>query len=108
MSYDVWLTIDTGGKEPATVVECGNMTSNVAPAWHAAGANVASFDGKLAGRCLSQVTWALDNLTERPEDFAGTIQGNGSWGSIQDAIEYLTKLRDAFRTHPKCTVCVSH
>lgn len=33
MSYDVWLAIDTGAPEPATVAECGNYTSNVSGMW---------------------------------------------------------------------------
>lgn len=107
MSYDVWLEIDTGGKEPAMVADCGNMTSNVAPVWRAAFCDVALFDDRQAGDCVRHLVRGLENLHRDPDSFSSLVRGDGSWGCVQDAIEYLEKLLTVFRAHPKCTVRVS-
>ncbi len=49
MSYDVCLTLETGGEEQAMVTCSRNMTSNVAPVWREADADLAEMDGKKAG-----------------------------------------------------------
>ncbi len=107
MSYDVSLTIDTGGDEPAVVADCGNMTSNVAPVWRAAGADVAEFDGKLAADCVAAVSAARLNLMRSPRSFDHLVRGGGSWGKVESAIEYLARLEQDFLAHPKATVAVS-
>jgi hypothetical protein len=107
MSYDVWLTIDTGGEEPATVAEPGNMTSNVAPVWRAVGADVSEFDGKLATDCIAKVGWALIKLKAAPRAFDHLVRGDGNWGTVESAIDFLERLDRDFRAHPKATVVVS-
>lgn len=107
MSYDVMLTIDTGGEEPANVADCGNMTSNVAPVWNAVGANVAEFHGQLAADCLPAITEGLRRLKAAPRAFDHLVRGGGSWGTVESAIEYLTRLERDFTAHPKATVYVS-
>jgi hypothetical protein len=107
VSYDLWLTIDTGGDEPATVADCGNMTSNVAPVWRAVGADLAEFDGKLAADCLPLVETALKQLSAGPRAFDHLVRGDGTWGTVESAIEYLAGLERDFRAHPKATVVVS-
>lgn len=107
MSYDVWLTIDTGGDEPAMVADCGNMTSNVGPVWRHVGADVAEFHGKRAADCLDLVTEGLRRLRVAPRSFDHLVRGGGEWGTVESAIEYLTQLERDFRAHPSATVAVS-
>jgi hypothetical protein len=107
MSYDVWLTIDTGGDEPGCVADCGNMTSNVGPVWRHVGADVAEFHGKLAGDCLPALVEGLRQLDAAPRAFDHLVRGGGEWGTVESAIEYLTQLEKDFRAHPKATVRVS-
>lgn len=108
MSYDVYLTIDTGGEEPATVADCGNMTSNVAPVWRHVGADIAEFHGRTAFDCLPDLKLALKQLKATPRAFDHLVRGDGSWGRVESAIEYLTRLERDFTAHPKATVYVSH
>lgn len=107
MSYDVWLTIDTGGPKPAEIADCGNMTSNVAPVWRAVGADVADFHGKLAKDCIPYIRRALEHLTGNPRSFDQYVRGDGSGGTVESAIEYLERLLTDFRAHPLATVRVS-
>lgn len=107
MSYDVALTIDTGGDEPAVVADCGNMTSNVAPVWRQAGADLDEFDGRLARNCVDAVSAARRNLMRSPRSFDHLVRGNGSWGTVESAIDYLTRLERDFLAHPNATVAVS-
>lgn len=107
MSYNVWLAIETGGDEPATVADCGNMTSNVAPVWRAVGADVAGFDGQVAANCLDAVTNGLRRLKASPRSFDHLVRGGGSWGTVESAIKYLSQLESDFLAHPLATVVVS-
>lgn len=107
MSYNVSLTIDTGGDEPAVVADCGNVTSNVAPVWRAVGADVAEFDGKLASECVDAVSAGRLKLLRSPHSFDHLIRGDGSWGCVESAIDYLTTLERLFLAHPEATVEVS-
>lgn len=106
MSYDIWLTIDTGGPEPATVADCGNMTSNVAPMWRLAGADLANFDGKQAGECIDQLRMAVQDMQIHPQRYAPLNPANG-WGDYRGCRGYLASLLAAFEKHPHATVVVS-
>ena len=106
MSYDVWLTIDTGGPEPATVCDIGNMTSNVAPMWRLAGADLAEFDGKKAGDCLAALHHAIADMTVFPEKYEALNPPNG-WGDAAGCLRYLSDVMLAFEKHPLATVVVS-
>jgi hypothetical protein len=107
MSYDVWLEIDTGGPERASITQSRNMTSNVAPVWRAAFCDVALFDEKQAGDCVRHLVRGLDGLRRNPRSFDNLVRGDGSWGTVESAIEFLEGLLADFRAHPKCTVRVS-
>jgi hypothetical protein len=107
MSYDICLEIDTGGDEPAPVADCGNMTSNVAPVWRHAGADLAEFHGRRAGDCLGELGEALRRLKAAPRAYDHLVRGGGEWGTVESAIEYLTDLERQFRLHPNTTVRVS-
>jgi len=106
MSYDLYLTIDTGSDERALVVECGNMTSNVAPMWRLAGANLAEFAGKTAADCLPLLRAAVASMEDNPAPYLELNPPNG-WGSYDTCLEYLRGLVRHFAAHPLCTVEVS-
>lgn len=106
MSYDIWLTIDTGGSEPAQVTEGRNMTSNVAPMWRKAGADLADFEGKTAGECIPLLRTAIAAMEDDPGTYRLMNPENG-WGSATSCVQYLRDLLSDFVRHPKATVSVS-
>ncbi|MFG3709500.1 hypothetical protein [Micromonospora sp. NPDC047730] len=106
MSYDIWLNIDTGGPEPATVWDSFNYTSNCGPMWRAAGADLAAFDGEPAGECLPILTAAIKRMEDDPATYRAMDPPNG-WGSYDSLLPALRRLADGFRSHPKATVRVS-
>lgn len=106
MSYDIWLTIDTGGPEPATLDVDWNYTSNCRSMWRAAGADLAQFDGKTAGECAPILDAAIEELANHPAKYKAMDPENG-WGSYDTLLPALGELADAFKCHPKATVVVS-
>lgn len=106
MSYNIWLEIDTGGPRTARVgSETWNYTSNCVPMWRAAGADLAEFDGKLAGECIPILDAALAALRDDPARFKAMNPANG-WGAYETLVLALEKLRRNFAYHPKATVCI--
>lgn len=105
MSYDIWLTIDTGGLDPATVSGSHNMTSNVAPMWRLAGADLAEFEDRQAGDCLPLLEAAIAEMNANPDKYRPLNPSNG-WGSYESCLKFLGELRDEFARHPKATVQV--
>lgn len=107
MSYDVWLDIDTGGPERVEVKGTDhNMTSNVAPMWRKAGADLAEFDGKTAGDMLPVLTAAIRTMVDNPSDYEPLNPPNG-WGSYGTCLRFLNELRADFERHPKATIRIS-
>ena len=101
----MWLVIDTGGAEPCPVGGDHNMTSNVAPMWRLAGADVAEFQGKYAGNVLHLLDKAIAEMETNPEPYRALNPDNG-WGSYETCLEFLRNLRAEFGAHPKATVKV--
>jgi hypothetical protein len=107
MSYDIYLTIDTGGSEPACLSdEDWNFTSNVSPMWRAAGADLAEFDGKPAGECAPVVRAAIAEMEANPDKYRAMDSPNG-WGTYDHLMPRLRVLAAWFERHPKATVGVS-
>lgn len=105
MSYDTWMTIDTGGPEPVIVEEIGNMTSNVSPMWtKALGFPLADMESWTGKEVLPHVERALANISnpETRHEYEAMNPENG-WGDVAGAAKYLTKIRDACKMHPKAT-----
>ena len=108
MSYDVWMTIDTGGPDPAEVYSAGNMTSNVAPMWRHAGADVAEMHGKTGAECIPILEAGLSHM--RHPDNAATYRAmnpSNGWGSHDGACEFIERILAGCRAHPRATVHVS-
>jgi hypothetical protein len=105
MSYDVSLYINTGGDSEAEVF-WRNMTSNVAPMWRKAGADLADFAGKTAGDCVADLQAAIRAMEAEPETYRAMNPANG-WGDYEGCLDFLKSIRDACATHPACTVHIS-
>lgn len=108
MSYDVSLVIDTGGSEPAEVVDVGNMTSNVAPMWRKAlpPDGIAGLHGRRCADVTGQLQLAVAHMENHPDFYRAMNPPNG-WGDYESALDYLRKLRDAAAAHPLTTIEVS-
>lgn len=106
MSYWVYLTIDTGGPETVDIWE-GNHTSNTAPMWRQAGADLAEMQGMDAPSAEFVLTQAINDMTSRPYVYLPMQPANG-WGSYQSCLEFLRDIRDACAVHPKAALRVSH
>ncbi len=106
MSYDIYLEIDTGGPEPAVIDNNHNMTSNVAPMWRRAGADLADFHGKPAADCIPLLRAAIADMKAHPGRYKPLNPENG-WGSYEGCLLFLRELLEDFTRHPKATVAVN-
>ncbi len=106
MSYDIYLTIDTGGPEHALVTDGWNYTSNCAPMWRQAGADLATFHARKAGDCLPVLDAAIAAMRADPDTFRKMDPPNG-WGSYDSLLPQLEALAEDLRRHPNATVAVS-
>lgn len=82
-----------------------NMTSNVAPMWRAAGADLAEFHGKRAKDCIPGLDTAVAAMASDPARFEAMNPPNG-WGSYTGCLAFLRELRQQFAEHPDATVDV--
>jgi hypothetical protein len=105
VSYDIWLTIDTGGPEPAAVGGSFNMTSNVAPMWRKAGCDLADVHGKVASEVIPDLRKAIADMADHPAEYLPLNPPNG-WGDYAGCLEFLRELLAEFESHPKATVRV--
>lgn len=105
MSYDIWLEADLGGPEPIRVSPGWNYTSNCAPMWRDAGADLAEFDGKLALECLPILRAAIAELKANRQKYESMDPENG-WGSYESLVPSLTRLAEQFECAPNATVMV--
>ena len=106
MSYDIYLTVDTGGPEPAQVGNDWNFTSNCAPMWRAAGIDFAAISGSTAYWVTPYLELAIENLKADPDRFRAMNAANG-WGIYDQLIPALEELLAEWRRHPMATVSVS-
>lgn len=105
MSYDIYLTIDTGGPEPAYLTDW-NFTSNVSPMWRAAGTDLAEHHGKKAGDLIDELGEAIGELKAQPDRYRAMDSPNG-WGTYEHLLPRLEVLLAQYRAHPLATVVVS-
>ena len=109
MSYDVYVHCHTCGSD--LMNGNTNMTSNVAGVWDKAGARIRDWQGKTGVQVLPDLQSAINTLSdlapfERPE-YEALVRGGGSWGTIESAVEFLTRIRDAICRDPYATLAVS-
>lgn len=103
MSYDVALRCAHCGSYTLDV----NMTSNLAAMWTRAGALLAEWDGRKAREILPGLQRAIDDLLERPEEYT-TLQAKNGWGTYENCVAFLSKIRDACARNPKAILEVRH
>lgn len=109
MSYDVWLEIDTGGNEPATVAECGNYTSNVSPMFYAAlgSDGLRGLDRIGAAHVIARLTKAVADMADpKRRQFYRDMNPKNGWGNHVGATKYLEGILEACRAHPLAVVRV--
>lgn len=108
MSYDISLTIDTGGEFLAEVCDVGNHTGNTRPMWDKAiSGDFKSLNGKNAGESIELLTLAVKHMEEHEDEYTPLNPPNG-WGSYDTALDYLKKLLRACEDHPKSTIYMSY
>lgn len=105
MSYDVSLTINTG-RNPVEVCSI-NITSNVAPMWRHAGANLADMDGWPATRAAPVIAEAIARMEADPAAYEALNPANG-WGDSDGCLTFLREIHAACLAHPRCALEVSH
>lgn len=105
MSYDVSLYIDTGAGGSAEVF-WRNMTSNVAPMWRKAGADLAEFQGKAADACVEPLAKAIAAMEADPGTYKAMNPETG-WGDYTGCLDFLKSIHEACVTHPACVVHIS-
>lgn len=103
MSYDMYLAVDTGGPEPAYVGNDWNCTSNLALMWRAAGADLASFEGRTAGECAPILRTAVERLLAEPDRFR-TMNPPSGWGTYEGLVTSLEELLADYGRHPRAVV----
>lgn len=109
MSYDGYLQVDTGFEHPVTVIELGNMTSNVAPMWgHAlemAGEDIRLSDteGRRAADVLPLLRAAVQHMEDNPDTYRAMNPASG-WGDYESALAYLRNVAEQCAAHPKTTL----
>lgn len=129
MSYDVELIIDTGAESLTTVVDVGNMTSNVADMWYLAmpyrpgmpgryngvgdpsnpeeaRGGLTGLSGLLAGHAIAILQEGVDYMIAHRAELEA-IEPENRWGSYASALAFLQKVLKACQEHPKCTLGVN-
>lgn len=106
MSYDISLVADLGGPDPVSVGYLDwNYTSNCSRMWNAAGADLASFDGRPAKECAVVLAAAISKMESDPKTFEAMNPTNG-WGSYETLLPRLRVLLQAFDEAPHAIVQV--
>jgi hypothetical protein len=68
-----------------------NMTSNVAPMWRLAGADLAELSGKPAAEVQLVLANAIRNMLSEPHKYKVLNPANG-WGDYKSCVVYLVNL----------------
>lgn len=107
MSWDIWLEVDTGGPEPATIAhEPLNYTYNVSPMYRLAGLGTPSeWDGKPADEVYRITTVVAKTMVERWDECVALNPENG-WGDAGGALDFILHVRRVCADHPRATVRV--
>ena len=107
MSYDVSLeiTVDTGTPYEVCLLDL-NYTSNCAPMWRHAGADLREFDEAPASEAAGPLAEAVKRMETDPDTYRAMNPPNG-WGDYEGALAFLRKIAEAGGAHNKATVRVS-
>jgi hypothetical protein len=105
MSYDISLYYETLGGHVGTGFSW-NYTSNCAPMWRAAGAQIHEWDGKQVSEVLEELREAITKLEAEPDTYTVMNPSNG-WGAYERLIPALKELLEAFEEKPHAKIYVS-
>ena len=105
MSGNLYLEIDTGGTEPATIWD-RNYTHNTNRMLRAAGFGFRDIDGMSAADAVARIEDAIRELKANPDRYREMNPENG-WGSYEGILDVLCEFAQACHEHPKTTVAVS-
>lgn len=106
MSWNLWLEIDAGGQEPATIDGYeDNITWNLQPMLSKACMvdGFRSLDGMEANKVSDILKNAMNSMDNFPAYYKKLNPENG-WGSYEIALDSLRKLYLACLKYPKATV----
>lgn len=104
MSYDVCLTIDTGGENPANVSEYRCPTYNLDPMFRKAlGFGLRDLQDRLADDIIPDLRRAIAAMQDRPTEFKQLNPENG-WGTYEGALSFFQAFLQDCLSHPKATV----
>lgn len=102
MSYDVSISCHTCGED--LMGGYGNMTSNISGVWNKAGAPLKDWHGKIGVDVLPYLATAIGTLKDlapyERKEYEELVRGGGSWGTIEHALEFLCRIRDAICRDP--------
>jgi hypothetical protein len=102
MSADHWLTIDTGGPEPARVGDDHNVTYNVSKMLAEAGyPGHKATDGMRAGVLAATLATVVENLADPRFDEFNAPNG---WGTRQTTLEWAQRFHADCVANPNATV----
>lgn len=109
MSYDVYVSCHTCGADQMRGMN--NMTSNVAGVWDKAGVPLRDWDGKIGVDVLPQLQQAVNTIENlfpfEREEYEKEVRGDGTWGTVDDALKFLQTIRDAICRCPWAKISVS-
>lgn len=103
MSWDCYMEIDTGGKEPATVADVRNVTYNNSKIFSLLGVHPDELRGKI-GRIAEPLVRKALALSYEIEAEIKPLEPSNNWGGVDDVRDFLQKLLMACQAHPKATV----
>lgn len=114
MSYCVYLAIDTGGPEPATVFEAGSYTYNVSPMFYLAfgkcgfGDGLRSIGGKV-GREMVPVLESVSSFLRSPDnrERLKAMEPENGWGNLEGACRFVDEILKGCRLHPKAKILIT-
>ncbi len=107
MSYDVYLTIDTGGEVPAPVTYGQNYTYNCAPMFRLAlgGNGINDLHGLRARDAIVKLEAAVSHMAHPDnEPTYRAMNPENGWGKHETATEFLEAILKDCRRHPLATI----
>lgn len=109
MSYDIYMKIDTGGEEMATVEQIANLTWNVLPILDKAFGTY--FKDELSQKTGLEALPIIDKAImymKEPKNVVTlkALNPTNGWGSYDGTLRTLDKMAQACRWHPKATLII--
>jgi hypothetical protein len=106
VSADYWLSIDTGGDEPARITDPSfNVTYNLGPMLRAAGFPAwEALRGAPASEAAGVLKGVAGKLREDRAHLVAEFSPSNGWGDWDLALKFVEQFRDACTEHPKAVI----